>query len=106
MRLALFGMVLGNDLSVAVRILTILVSAIIVLGLWKRVWIAAIAYALTNMVGVLASVFNYIRLHPVDFQTISGLRAEPLPMTYLALYVTLIAILTFAVVRQRDYFAR
>jgi hypothetical protein len=104
--LALFGVVLGTAPSAVVRILTILVAGVIILGLWKRFWAAAIAYAVVNLVSVTSSFCNYLRLGSDEIQQITGVRAQPMSTTYVAIYVILAAILTFAMVRQRNYFTQ
>jgi hypothetical protein len=106
LRLALFGLVLGNASSAVVRILTILGTGVIILGLWKRFWAAAIAYAVINLVSVISSFCNYLRLGPDEIQQITGVRAQSMPSTYMAIYVILVTLLTFAVIRQRKYFSR
>ena len=101
---ALFGVVLGNTSSALVRILTVLISAVVTVGLWKRSWVAAIAYALVNLIRVTSSFYNYLRLGPDEIEQITGVRAQPMASTYFVIYVILVATLTLAVMRQRKYF--
>ena len=103
-RLALFGVVLGSVPSAIVRILTILVTGVVVLGLWKRVWAAAIAYAVVNLVSVTSSFCNYLRLGPDEILQITGVRTQSTSSTYMVIYAMLVAVLIVAVIRQRNYF--
>ena len=102
--LALFGVVLGNASSALVRILTMLITGVVTVGLWKRFWAAAITYAVVNVVSVMSSFYNSLRLGPDEIQQITGVRAQSMSSTYLVIYVVLVAALTFAVMRQRKYF--
>jgi hypothetical protein len=106
LRVALFGVVLGNGPSAAARIFIILCTGFIIVGLWKRFWAAAIAYAVVNLAGLTSSLCNYFRLGPNEIHQITGVRAESMPSTYIAINVIFVALLIFGVIRQRKYFSR
>lgn len=103
---ATFGIVLGMSQSAIMRTFTILVSGLIIFGLWRRFWIGAIAYAAVNLISVVSSICNFLALGPEEIHQMTGERAQPMSSVYMVAYVLITAVLTIAVLQRRDYFTR
>ena len=103
-KVAIFGVVLNDEVSLAVVLVNIFLVTLITIGIVRRVRLAAVAYIVYLLIGTLCFLGNWVLLEPDEIKQITGEVGGEVPMYVVAALIAGLFLLILPVIWHREYF--